>query len=225
MRKQGIAVNTKASLAKISEQPLILSCGVTPRVPGLHLDAAGITLNPNGGIQVDAQQRTSQAAIFAVGDCAGGPPLASYAIKQGKVAAEVIAGQRVQFAPFVTPFVVHTTPEIAMVGYTAEGAASENGQVISGRFPLAANGRALTLGTDNGVAQLVANEDGNLLGATLVGPRAGDLIGQLVLALEMGATLTDLSEILYAHPGLGEIVLEAAEQALGKVVHVVNKSS
>src|SRR5262249_12897880 len=116
---------------------------------------------------------------------------------------------------------VHTTPEIALVS-VSDGEADQE-KIVSGRFPLAANGRALTLGVDNGVALLNAGADGTLLGATLVGPRAGDLIGQLALALEMGATLTDLSEILYAHPGLGEIVLEAAEQAQGKAVHAANK--
>lgn len=226
MRKQGIAVSTKTSVTAIAERPLIISQGVTPRVAGLHLNAAGIQLAPDGGIQVDTQQRTNQPNIFAIGDCAGEGDLAlaSRAIKQGKVAAEVIAGLRVQFAPLVTPLVVHTTPEIALIGSSAERAASENGQIVSGRFPLAANGRALTLGTDNGVAQLVASEDGTLLGATLVGPRAGDLIGQLALALEMGATLTDLSEILYAHPGLGEIVLESAENAMGKAIHIASKN-
>ena len=224
MRKQGIAASTKAGASTISERPLAISNGAAPRVAGLHLDAAGIQLNSSGGIQVDNQQRTNQPNIFAVGDCTGGLALASRAIKQGKVAAEVIAGQRVQFAPQVTPLVVHTTPELAMVGSTAEEAGREGYQVVNGRFPLAANGRALTLGADNGAAQLVASEDGTLLGATLVGPRAGDLIGQLALALEMGASLTDVSEILYAHPGLGEIVLEAAENALGKAVHIVNKA-
>src|SRR5260370_4686487 len=119
------------------------------------------------------------------------------------VAAEELAGQRVQFAALVRRLVVHTTPELATVGYSAEEATRAGYNIVTGRFPLAANGRALTLGTDNGVALLVANaDDGVLLGATLVGPRAGDLIGHAVLAIEMGATLTDLSEILYAHPGL-----------------------
>src|SRR5579885_3872544 len=91
--------------------------------------------------------------------------------------------------------------------------------------PLAANGRALTLGTDNGAAFVVANaDDGALLGVTLVGPRAGDLIGQAALAIEMGATLTDLSEILYAHPGLSEALEESAENALGKAIHILSKS-
>jgi dihydrolipoamide dehydrogenase len=224
MRKQGITVSTKTSATTIAERPLVISNGVIPRVAGLHLDAAGIQLNASGGIQVDTQQRTSQPHIFAVGDCTGGLALASRAIKQGKVAAEVISGQRVQFAPQVTPLVVHTTPELALVGYTTEEAGREGYQIVSGRFPLAANGRALTLCSDNGAALLVASEDGTLLGATLVGPRAGDLIGQLALALEMGASLTDASEILYVHPGLGEIVLEAAENALGKAVHIINKA-
>src|SRR5205807_4563310 len=97
--------------------------------------------------------------------------------------------------------------------------------IVTGRFPLAANGRALTLGTDNGVALVVANaDDGALSGVTLVGPRAGDLIGQAVLAIEMGATLTDLTEILYAHPGLSEALQESAENALGKVIQMMAKA-
>jgi dihydrolipoamide dehydrogenase len=191
---------------------------VTPHTTGLHLDAAGIEVHPAGGIKVDNQQRTSQAHIFAAGDCTGDIALASRAIKQGKVAAEVIAGLRVQFAPLVTPLVVYTTPEIALVSSEVEATGP-----ITGRFPLAANGRALTLGSDPGVAHVVAGEDGTLLGATFVGPHAADLSGQLVLALEMGATLTDLSEILYAHPGLGEAVLEAAESAQNKAVHILKQ--
>ena len=224
MRKQGISISTEIDTSAITERPLVVSRGAKPCTAGLHLDAAGIALHPDSSIKVDSQQRTSQPNIFAVGDCAGGPALASRAIKQGKVAAEVIAGRRVQFAPQVTPLVVHTTPEIAIVRSDTSTVQNEHEQTMSGRFPLAANGRALTLGAENGVALLSAAEDGTLLGATLVGPRAGDLVGQLVLALEMGATLTDLSEILYAHPGLGETILEAAEHAQGQAIHIVNKS-
>ena len=167
-------------------------------------------------------QQSNVQHIFAVGDCTGEHALASIATKQGKVAAEVLSGQRVQYAPLVTPLVVHTTPEIATVGYTAEKANQEGYNIVTGRFPLAANGRALTLGSDNGAALVVANaDDGALLGATIVGPRAGDLIGQVTLAIEMGATLTDLSEILYAHPGLNEVLLESAEGALGRAVHIL----
>ncbi len=224
LRKQGITIKSQVATGAIQDRPLIYTQRVTPHVSGLHLDAAGIKLHPDGGILVDKQQRTSQPHIFAVGDCIGASTaLASHAIKQGKVAAEVIAGQRVQFDPLVTPLVVHTTPEIATLQAVSAETNAEGEQLLSGRFPLAANGRALTLGSDNGVALLTAATDGTLLGATLLGPRAGDLIGQLALAREMGATLTDLDEILYAHPGLGEVILEAAEQAQHKAIHTSNK--
>ena len=226
LRKLGIQITLKANIASLSERPLVLSHGVTPRTSGLHLDAAGVACGENGVVQVNTMQQTSVPHIYAIGDCSGGRALASIAMKQGKIAAEALSGQRVQFAPLVIPQVVCTTPELATVGYSAEEAASAGYRVVTGRFPLAANGRALTLGADNGVALVVASaDDGMLLGATLVGPRAGDLIGQLTLAIEMGATLTDLSEIVYPHPNLGEIVLEGAEGALGRAIHVLMKGS
>jgi dihydrolipoamide dehydrogenase len=222
LRKLGIQVETKATIANIAERPLVISQAVRPRTAGLHLDAATVTLTENGGILVNTMQQSSIPHIYAIGDCTGGRALASIAMKQGKVAAETLSGQRVQFAPLVTPLVVHTTPELATVGHSATRATEAGYTITTGRFPLAANGRALTLGADNGVAMLVASAaDGVLLGATIVGPRAGDLIGQATLAIEMGATLTDLSEILYAHPGLSETMLESAENALGRAIHIL----
>lgn len=225
LRKRGVQVETKAAIANIAERPLVISQGVQPRTAGLHLDAVTVTLTGNGGILVNTMQQSSVPHIYAIGDCTGGRALASIAMKQGKVAAEALSGQRVQYAPLVTPLVVHTTPELATVGYSATQATEAGYTITTGRFPLAANGRALTLGADNGVALLVARaDDGVLLGATIVGPRAGDLIGQSTLAIEMGATLTDLTEILYAHPGLSETMLESAENALGRAIHIVAKA-
>ncbi len=222
LRKLGIQVSTGVAPDSIAERPVVISQGVCPRTSDLHLDAVGLEVIANGGIKVNSMQQSSVSHIFAIGDCTGGRALASIAMKQAKVAAEALSGQRVQFAPLVVPLVVHTTPELAIVGYSAEEAAKAGYNIVTGKFPLAANGRALTLGNDNGVAMLVANaDDGTLLGATLVGPRAGDLIEQAILAIEMGATLTDLSEILYAHPGLSETLLEAAEGALGRAVHML----
>lgn len=222
LRKLGIQVTAQAVIADVNERPVVISQGVCPHTSGLHLDAAGIEVAPNGGIAVNNMQQSSISHIYAVGDCTGERALASIAMKQGKVAAESLSGQRVQFAPLVTPLIVHTTPELATVGHSAEEAIQAGNTMVTGRFPIAANGRALTLGADNGVAMVVATaDDGVLLGATLVGPRAGDLIEQLALAIEMGATLTDLSEILYPHPGLSEIVLEAVENALGKAIHIL----
>src|SRR5256714_4916318 len=225
LRKLGIQVTTKADIEEVSDRPIVVSQGVCPNTSELHLDAAGVEMTPNNGIAVNSMQQSSVPHIYAVGDCTGGRALASIAIKQAKVAAEVLSGQRVQFAPLVTPQIVHTTPEIAAVGYTAEEATRAGYNVVSGRFPLAANGRALTLGADNGVVLVVASADeGILLGATLVGPRAGDLIGQMTLAIEMGATLTDLDEIIYAHPSLSEALQEGAESALGRAIHMLAKT-
>lgn len=224
LRKLGVQVVTKTAAIKVGERPLVISNGVKPNTQGLHLDAAKVALNEQGGIAVNTMQQSNKKDIYAVGDCTGGRALATIAIKQGKVAAEVIAGQRVQFAPLATPLVVHTTPELATVGYSAEEASKAGYSVKTGRFPFAANGRSLTLGADNGVAMVVASADnGAILGATIVGPHAGDLIGQAALAIEMGATLTDLSEILYAHPGLSETLQESTENALGKAVHIISK--
>ncbi len=228
LHKQGIQVTTKATLDQLQDRPLVISNGVLPYTSELHLNDAGVKLSENGAIAVNSMQQSNIPHIYAVGDCTVGDTatlaLASIAMKQGKVAAECACGQRVQFAPLVTPLVVHTTPELATAGYAAEEATKAGYDIITGRFPLAANGRALTLDTDAGVALIVANrEDGVVLGATLVGPRAGDLIGQAVLAIEMGATLTDLSEIIYAHPGLSETILESAENALGRAIHILAK--
>src|SRR5207253_6865215 len=128
---------------------VVISGSISPHTAGLHLDAAGVQLTEHGGIAINSMQQSSVPHIYAVGDCTGGRALASIAIKQAKVAAEVLSGQRVQFAPLVTPLVVHTPPELATVGSSAEEATRAGYKVTAGRFPLAANGRALTLGTDS----------------------------------------------------------------------------
>jgi dihydrolipoamide dehydrogenase len=225
LRKQGIQVHTGAAPEAIEERPLVVSNGAQPRTDDLHLNVIDAALNDHGGIAVDSMMRTNIPHIYAIGDCTGGyegQMQANIAMKQGKVAAEVLAGQRVQFAPLVIPRIVHMTPELATVGLSAEEASQAGYTIKSGRFPMAANGRALTLNSEQGSAFVVANaENDAVLGATLIGPRAGDLIGQIALAIEMGATLTDLTEILYAHPGLGETLLESAESALERAIHTL----
>ncbi len=222
LRKLGVQSITNAKISTIDERPIVISNGVRPNTERLLLADAGVQVTEQGGIVVNSMQQSSIPNIYAAGDCTGRQMFAGIAIKQGKVAAEVLAGQRVQFAPLVIPQVVHTTPELATVGLTIAQATQAGYNIITGRFPLAANGRALTLGTDTGVAHIVARkEDEAVLGATLVGPHAGDLIGQVALAIEMGATLTDLSEIVYAHPGLSEIVQESAEAVLGRAIHIL----
>jgi dihydrolipoamide dehydrogenase len=200
--------------------PVVVSNGVKARAGSLNLTAAELQLGDKGEIPVNRAMQTSQSHIFAAGDCTGGTPMANVAIKQAKVAAEALSGRRVAYAPQAFPLVVHTTPEIAMVGMTTETATQAGYTVKSGRFALAANGRALTLDQESGTAMVVAEEEsGVVLGVTIVAPRAGDIIGEATLAIEMGATLTDIAEILHPHPSLSEMLLEASESALGQVIH------
>ncbi len=212
---------------QVAPLPAVVSVGVEPHsFDMLHTDAAGVQIGPDGSPVMDTSGRTTHEHVYAAGDCRGGPMLASVAIKQAKVAAEAMTGARVQYAPLVTPLVALTAPEIASVGLSSQAAQEAGYRVLTGRFPLAANGRALTLGANAGLALVTADaENEALLGVTLVGPRAADLIGQAALAIEMGATLTDLTEILYAHPTLGEMLLEGAEAALGRAIHVLAPAS
>ena len=202
--------------------PVVVSGGVRPATERLHLATMGLTTGLNGAIEVNQRQQTSLPQILAVGDCLGGIALATTAIKQAKIAAHTLAGQRVAYAPQALPQVVHTTPELAWVGLTAGAARDAGYEVVTGRFPLAANGRALTLGAESGVALSVAEAgSGLLLGLTLVGPGAGDLIMEAALAIEMSATVSDLTEILHPHPGLAELTLESLENSLGLAVHLL----
>ncbi|GAB4463097.1 MAG: dihydrolipoyl dehydrogenase [Anaerolineae bacterium] len=220
LKKLGVSLyNGLADLPE--EEPLVVSLGVRPNSAGLHLERVGIPPDAGGAIPVNDRQQTANPAIFAVGDVTGGAPLAHIAIKQGKVAAEVMAGLPARFEPQAVPHVAWTEPQVAAVGLTAEQAQSLGYRVATGRLPLGASGRALSLGQSDGFVLTVAEAGSELLlGVTVVGPQAETLIGEAALALEMGATLTDLAETLHPHPGLGEALQEAAEAALGAAVHI-----
>lgn len=193
-----------------------------PHTADLDCTAAGITLGAGGAIVTDAALRTANPHVYAAGDVTGGPPLATGAIAQAKVAAEALCGLPAAYEPRVVPRVAHTDPEVAAVGLAPARAKAEGRPVRIGRFPFGASGRALTLGRPEGQATVVADAaTGLILGVTLVGAGAGELIGQAALALEMGATLEDLALTLHPHPGLGEAVQEAAEAALDRAVHVL----
>src|SRR5579871_599551 len=204
--------------------PVVVSLGVQPLpADSLHLREGGVRYEQDRSPIVDGSGRTSNERVYAAGDCRGGPALASVAIKQAKVAAEALNGARVQYAPLVTPLVALTAPELASVGLSPQAAQAAGYRTVTGRFPVAANGRALTLGANAGLALVTADAESEaLLGVTLVGPRAADLIGQAALAIEMDATPTDLTEILYAHPTLSETLLEGAEAALGRAIHILS---
>jgi dihydrolipoamide dehydrogenase len=188
-------------------------------VPGL--DRTRVVVNERGFIAVNEQMRTDEPSIFAIGDVVGEPMLAHKASHEGRVAAEVIAGANVAFQPYAIPAVVFTDPELAWCGLTETQARARGRQVAVAKFPWGASGRALTLDRTDGRTKLVIDpETERILGVGLVGPGAGELIAEGVVAVEMGATATDLKLSIHPHPTLSETLMESAEVFFGQATHV-----
>jgi dihydrolipoamide dehydrogenase len=189
------------------------------KIPGL--ERTHVQVDQRGFIMVDEQRRTHEPSIFAIGDVVGEPMLAHKASHEGRVAVEVMAGENVAFAPRAIPAVVFTDPELAWAGLTEAQAGKEQRQVRVAKFPWGASGRAITLDRTDGLTKLVIDrESERLLGVGLVGPGAGELIAEGVLAIEMGATATDLKLTIHPHPTLTETVMESAEVFFGQATHV-----
>ena len=214
--------NVKES--KVVYDKVLVSVGRRPNSENIGLDAAGVELAPRGFIKVDAQRRTSQDHIWAIGDVAGDPMLAHKATHEGVVAAEAIHGKKTIFDPLAIPAVVFTDPEIAWVGLTESDAKERGIPVKVAKFPWAASGRAITLERTEGLTKIIADEHtGRLLGLGIVGVRAGDMISEGALAIEMGATVEDLALTIHPHPTLSESVMEAAEVFFGHSAHFIAK--
>lgn len=201
-------------------------CAVGRRSNGANIsaDAAGITLDERGFIPVDVQMRTNVPGIFAIGDVVGGAMLAHKATHQGHVAAEVIAGEqlgdtamaRVAFDALVVPSVAYTSPEVAWAGLTEAQAKAHGRDIQVSQFPWAASGRALANGCTNGFTKLLFDaKERHLVGGAIVGPGAGDMIGEIALAIEMGCEQEDIALTIHPHPTLGETIGLAAEAGLG----------
>lgn len=200
---------------------VLVSVGRRPnaRIPGL--DRTRVKVDDRGFIEVDEQLRTAEPNIFAIGDVVGEPMLAHKASHEGRVAVEVIAGENVAFAPKAIPAVVFTDPELAWAGLTEAQAEKEGRTVTVAKFPWGASGRAVTLDRTDGLTKLIfdpATE--RILGVGLVGPGAGELIAEGVLAIEMGANATDLKLSIHPHPTLTETMMESAEVFFGHATHV-----
>ena len=179
---------------------------------------AGIKVDERNCIPVDHQQRTNVSNIYAVGDIVGQPMLAHKSSHEAKVAAEVIAGLEASSANRLIPAVAYTDPEIAWVGVTETAAKAEGIEYNKGVFPWAANGRSLTLGRDEGITKLIFDKGTNqVIGASIVGPSAGDLIAECTLAINMGCTVEDLEHTIRPHPSLSETVGMAAEMYSGNI--------
>ncbi len=197
---------------------VLVAVGRQPNGADIGAEAAGVHVDERGFIPVDVQMRTNVPHIFAIGDIVGQPMLAHKATHEGKTAAEVIAGHKVAFEPLTIPSVAYTDPEVAWMGLTELEAKKQGVEVRKANFPWAASGRALGIGRSEGVTKLLLDpESGRLLGAGIVGQNAGDLIGELVLALEMGADAEDIALSVHAHPTLSETIAMAAEMAEGTI--------
>ncbi|GIP59400.1 dihydrolipoyl dehydrogenase [Paenibacillus woosongensis] len=210
---------------EITADYLLVTVGRRPNTDGeLGLDLAGVELDDRGLVKVDHQGRTSNPKIFAIGDIVPGLALAHKASYEGKVAAEAIAGLPSVVDYKAIPSVVFTDPECSSVGLTEKDAKEKGIKVKSGKFPFAANGRATSLNQPDGFMKLVANAENDLvIGAQIVGIEASNLITEIALAIEMGATLEDISLTIHAHPTLGEIAMEAAEVVEGKPIHIISR--
>jgi dihydrolipoamide dehydrogenase len=205
-------------------EKVLIAVGRKPNSSGLGLENTRVEIDEAGFVRVDAERRTAEPSIFAIGDVAGQPMLAHKATHEGTTAAEVIAGRKIAFEPQVVPAVVYTDPEIAWCGLTEEEASRDGRRVGVGVFPWQASGRALTLGRTDGLTKvLVDPESERVLGVGIVGTGAGELIAEAALAVEMGAVLEDLAATIHPHPTLSETVMEAAEVALGSSVHLKKK--
>lgn len=202
----------------------LFAVGRRPNTDNLGLENTRVQLDEAGFIRVDSQRRTDEPTIFAIGDVVGQPMLAHKATHEGKVAAEVISGKTVQFQPRAIPAVVYTDPELAVCGLSEEQAKAEGRPVKVTRFPWGASGRAATMDRVDGLTKLVVDEETeHVVGVGIVGPGAGELIGEAILAIEMGTTAEDLKLTIHPHPTLSETIMEAAEAVYGQATHIYRK--
>jgi dihydrolipoamide dehydrogenase len=200
---------------------VLVAVGRRPNSDGLGLENTQVKIDPKGFVTVDGQQRTSDPHILAIGDVCGEPMLAHRASHQGKVAVEAVHGEAALFAPRAIPAVVFTDPEIAWAGLTEHEAAASGRAVEVSRYPWAASGRAHALGRTDGLTKILVDPESEaVLGVGVVGPGAGELIAEGVLAIEMGCSARDLMEPIHPHPTLGETIGFSAENYFGLATEI-----
>lgn len=203
---------------------ILCTVGRRPYSEGLGLEKVGLETVKPGFLEVDSQMRTKVPNIYAVGDIAGQPMLAHKGSKEGLVCAAVIAGQAEEYDARCVPAVIFTSPEMASVGLQEAEAKDQGHEVVTGSFPFAASGRALSLMESEGFVKIVADaKTDEVLGVHMVGPEVTELIAEAALAIEMGATTEDLARTIHAHPTLPEAVMEAAEAVHKMAVHIYQK--
>jgi dihydrolipoamide dehydrogenase len=203
---------------------VLVAVGMRPNGKNLGLEKVGVTVDARGFVPTDKFGRTNVPSIYAIGDVSGPPLLAHKATKEGEIIAEVIAGHKAEKDWVTIPGAIFTDPEIATAGMTVDEAKAKGIEVVVGKFPFAALGKAMALNETDGFVKIVADKKTKqVLGVHIVGPEASTMISEAALSLEMAAFLEDLSLTIHPHPTLGESVMEAAAAALGHAIHIANR--
>jgi dihydrolipoamide dehydrogenase len=203
---------------------VLVAVGFRPNHENLGLERAGVKLGPKGFVEVNERMQTSVPSIYCIGDLAGPPLLAHKASKEGEIAAEVIAGKKSVRDWVAMPAAIFTDPEVASVGLSEDEARAQGYDPVVGKFTFSALGRALAIGHAEGFVKVVMERSSKLLlGVTIAGPEASDLIAEAALALEMGAYVEDVALTVHAHPTLPEAFMEACKAALGEAIHALNR--
>ncbi|MET1219672.1 MAG: dihydrolipoyl dehydrogenase [Glaciecola sp.] len=225
-KKDGLYVTfegKKAPAEPVRYDKVLVAVGRRPNGALIAADAAGVAVDERGFISVDKQMRTNVPHIFAIGDLVGQPMLAHKAVHEGHVAAEVIAGKKHFFDPRCIPSVAYTEPEVAWVGYTEKEAKAEGINYETASFPWAASGRAIASAATDGLTKMIFDKDtGRVIGGAIIGTNAGEMLGEIGLAIEMGADAEDLALTIHAHPTLNESIGLAAEVFEGSITDMPN---
>ncbi len=224
--KSGVAVNweDKGGEHSFEVDKLIVAVGRRPFTDGLLAEDSGIQLDDRGFIVVDDECRTRVKGVYAIGDCVRGPMLAHKGSEEGVMAADLIAGEVSEVNYKVIPSVIYTAPEIAWVGQTEEQVKESGRAYKTGSFPFAASGRAKAMEQTSGFVKIIsAVDDDEVLGVHIVGPMAGELISEAVLAMEFSASTEDIQRTIHAHPSLAEAIHEAALAADKRALNYMNK--
>jgi dihydrolipoamide dehydrogenase len=226
-RKEGalaVQIEVDGKAQELACDKILVAVGFRPNTEGIGLEEAGVKLGPKGFPELDDQLRSSAPSVFIIGDLGGPPFLAHKGFKEGEIAAEVIAGMKSARDWVALPSAIFTDPEIGMVGLSEEEARARGYDPIVGKFAFAALGRAIAIQHTEGFVKVVGDRQSKLLlGATMCGPEASDLVAEAALALEMGAYLEDVALTIHAHPTLSEAFMEACKAALGEAIHALNR--
>jgi dihydrolipoamide dehydrogenase len=222
---QGVRLNVEpvagGDAQELAADVVLLAIGRRPYTEGLGLAELGVATDERGFIEVDSRFETRVPGIYAIGDCVPGPMLAHKAEDEGSICAEILAGQSGHIDHDRVPGVVYTWPEIASVGRTEETLKEQGVSYKVGKFPFSANSRARATGDTDGFVKILADsETDRVLGVHILGPLAGDLISEAVLAMEFGASAEDIARTCHAHPAMGEALRESALAVAGRALHI-----